>query len=99
MKRLLIALTAALTFAAQAEPLAYIPNQGGGQIVFTSQVCVNNGKRLESLRRVFTFTRSGDMVEGCYYYDEVSKLLMVKWRDNGQQSVFPIGNVILFSER
>ena len=93
MKRLLIALTAALSFWVQAEPIGYIPNEAGGQIIFTSEICQFKGENYIELRRVFSFNRSGGVLEGCYYFDRRTDLLMVVWADGGDRSVFPLGNV------
>ena len=96
MKRLLICLTALLSFSAWAEPIGFIPNEAGGQIIFTSEVCTLRGERFPELKRVFTFTRSGQTVEGCYYYDTRTYLVMVTWADNGKRSVFQLRNITPF---
>ena len=96
MKRLLIALTAALSIWAQAAPIGYIPNEAGGQIIFTSAICTLRGERFPELKRVFTFTRAGQTVEGCYYYDTRTQLVMVRWADNGERSVFQLQNITPF---
>ena len=96
MKRLLICLTALLSFSAWAEPIGYIPNDAGGQIIFTTETCRYRGERFPELKRVFTFTRAGQTVEGCYYYDTRTQLVMVRWSDNGERSVFQLRNITPF---
>jgi hypothetical protein len=95
MKKLI--LTTCLTLllsTANATPIAYITNKAGGQIVFTSEVCVDsNGRKVEFLKRVFTFDRAGTMVEGCYYLETKTSLLMLKWLDTGERSVFRLSDL------
>ena len=96
MKHLLICLTALFCFSAQAEPIGYIPNEAGGQIIFTSAICTLRGERFPELKRVFAFTVNGRTVEGCYYYDTRTQLVMVRWADNGERSVFQLQNITPF---
>jgi hypothetical protein len=97
MKKLILTIClTALSLAAKAEPIGYIPNDAGGQIVFTTEVCRYLGESFPELKRVFTFMRNGRTVEGCYYYESRTELLMVRWSDNGERSVFPLKNVTPF---
>jgi hypothetical protein len=85
-----------LSLAASAEPIAYIKNEAGGQIIFTNETCKLRGEPYPELQRVFSFTRSGNTIEGCYYYEARSQLVMVVWADNGKRSVFPLRNITPF---
>jgi hypothetical protein len=85
-----------LSLAAKADPIGYIQNEAGGQIIFTSEMCYLKGEPYPQLKRVFTFTRSGNTIEGCYYYEARSQLVMVVWADNGQRSTFPLRNITPF---
>ena len=97
MKKLILTIClTALSLAAKADPIGYITNEAGGQIIFTSETCRLRGETFPELKRVFTFTRNGDTVEGCYYYESRSQLVMVVWADNGQRSTFPLRNVTPF---
>ena len=92
-----ICLTALLCVSsAWAEPIGYIRNEAGGQIIFTNEVCTLRGEVFPALKRVFTFTRNGRTLEGCYYYDIRTTLVMVRWADTGERSVFQLQNITPF---
>lgn len=64
---LLIALIPSI---ASADVGLYMRNKAGGEIVLTSDVCVFNGERVNKLYKVFARTPAGDVLNGCWYYDE-----------------------------
>jgi hypothetical protein len=93
MKKYLLALcfVSSLSFA---KSLAWMPNQAGGKIIITDEICQSNGKTFKSLNRAFLYTQSGFTLEGCFYIEE--ELISVVWSD-GTQMKYEIKNFILYS--
>lgn len=51
---------------AQAEAIATMPNEGGGKVVLTDDVCKHEGVVYKSLNRIYSYTAKGYNFEGCY---------------------------------
>lgn len=64
-----------------AETIATMPNQGGGKIVLTDEVCKAGSKTYNTLRRAYNYTVEGYGSEGCYYIEDES--VMVIWDTAG----------------
>lgn len=82
MKYIFICLVALWGFifgvsSCKAEMIASMPNQGGGKIVLTNEVCKLDKKVYDTLRRSYFYTAEGYTSEGCYYVEGDS--VMVIW--------------------
>lgn len=86
MKKLITVLLLSLLSAhASADTIASMPNQGGGKIVLTNEVCKLENKTYDTLRRAYNYTSEGYGSEGCYYVED--ETVLVIWKGvNGQPS-------------
>ena len=84
MKKLLIAL-ALLPAVALADVVATMPNQAGGKIVITDEVCKHQGKTYETLRRAYNYGSDGNTGDGCWYLDDETVVIVWKLM-NGEAS-------------
>lgn len=82
----LLALYLSVLTSARAEAIASMPNEGGGEIVLTNEVCVSNGKTFEGLRKLYYYTSTGDTGKGCYYYAD--DLIHAIW-ESGNEKKYP----------
>jgi hypothetical protein len=83
--KLLIAIfisTFTINFA-YAEAVAQSPNEGGGFIVLTNEVCVVNKKTFSELRRVYAYTARGDTQEGCFALEDDT--VVVVWESGNKK--------------
>ena len=83
MKILVVLLLMLGVTTAQAEAIAQSPNEGGGFIVLTNQVCKVNNKTFPELRRVYSFTQSGLTQEGCYGIED--ETVVVVWESGNKR--------------
>jgi len=60
-----------------AGAIATMPNEGGGKIVLTDEVCKNDGKTYNKLNRAYNYTTSGHSSEGCFYVED--ETVVVIW--------------------
>lgn len=65
------------TSNAKAEAIATMPNEGGGKIVLTDEVCKNGGKTYSALSRAYNYTTSGHSSEGCFFIED--ETVVVIW--------------------
>lgn len=77
---------------AQAEAIATLPNQGGGKIVITNQVCKHDGKTYEALGRAYSYTEQGTTMEGCYLIEDMTVVIVWKIGDAAEKKRYPIEN-------
>jgi hypothetical protein len=54
----------------KAEAIAQMPNEGGGYIVLTDDVCKHEGKVYKGLNRFYSYTQQGYNNEGCYAVED-----------------------------
>jgi len=76
MKYIIALLLTLGVHTAQAEAIAQSPNEGGGFIVLTNEVCVVSKKTYSELRRVYSYTQSGLTQEGCYMLEDDTVVVM-----------------------
>jgi hypothetical protein len=76
---MVLVLIVILLFAptAKAAAIATMPNEGGGKIVLTDEVCKNDGKTYNKLNRAYNYTTSGHSSEGCFYIED--ETVVVIW--------------------
>jgi hypothetical protein len=84
MKHLLVVLLLTIGVnTAQAEAIAQSPNEGGGFIVLTNEICTVGKKTFDSLRRVYSYTQRGDTQEGCYGLEDDT--VIVVWESGNKK--------------
>lgn len=59
-----------MTAVVNAETIASMPNQAGGKIVLTDEVCKIKNKTFAPLYRLYMYTSEGLTSEGCYYIED-----------------------------
>jgi hypothetical protein len=70
MKKLIIAVALCASTLAHAEVIATTPNNDGGKIVLTNEVCTDNGKTYKSLYSGYTYTTTGSTMNGCWTIED-----------------------------
>jgi hypothetical protein len=95
MKKLFIALF--FIGSVHAKGVAWMPNQAGGKIVLTDEVCKDNkGKVYKALNKLYMYTEAGYTQEGCFYIsDETVKTI---WSD-GNEMRYPIENFTIYQKK
>ena len=75
----------------KAEAIAQMPNEGGGYIVLTDDVCKHEGKVYKALNRIYSYTQQGYNNEGCYGVED--ETIVAIWK-NGTKMRYPISAFI-----
>lgn len=86
VKDLLIGITAGMILVGfvqevKAEAIATMPNEGGGFIVLTDDVCKHEGKVYKALNRLYSYTARGTNAEGCYGIED--ETVVAIWYTDG----------------
>jgi hypothetical protein len=74
--------------AVRAEVIATQPNQAGGKIVLTDEVCKHNGQVYSNINRAYNYGSAGYTSEGCWGIED--ETVVVFWLDNNQKMRYPI---------
>ena len=91
MKKILIGAVLALTATVcNAETIATMPNEAGGKIVLTDEICKYNGQVFDKLNRAYNYGASGSTGEGCWGVED--ETVMVYWVDTNRKSRYPLVN-------
>jgi hypothetical protein len=85
-----------LAFAAA---IASMPNEGGGKIVLTDDICKVDGKVYNKLNRAYNYTTSGHSSEGCFYVED--ETVVVVWNTTvGVRTMrYPLENFTLMNKK
>jgi len=83
MKYIIALLLTLFVHTVQAEAIAQSPNEGGGFIVLTNEICVVNKKTFSELRRVYSYTSSGLTQEGCFMLEDDT--VVVVWESGNKR--------------
>jgi len=67
-----------------AGAIATMPNQAGGKIVLTDEVCKYNGKVYDGLNRAYNYGAQGYTTEGCFMVED--ETVVVIWNDGSANS-------------
>jgi hypothetical protein len=84
----LVAWMAAYTFAVKAATVATQPNQAGGKIVLTDEICNYNGKTYDKLNRAYNYGSAGYTSEGCWVVED--ETVIVYWIDTNQKMRYSV---------
>lgn len=79
---------AAYTASVKAATVATQPNQAGGKIVLTDDVCKHGGKTYSNLNRAYNYGSAGYTSEGCWTIED--ETVIVYWIDSDQKMRYPI---------
>jgi hypothetical protein len=90
---MLASLLLCLSAHASAETFATQPNNAGGKIVLTDEICKYEGKVYESLHRAYHYSSSGYNGEGCWFMED--ETVVVSWIESRQKMRYPIENFTL----
>lgn len=74
---------------ARAEAIATMPNEGGGFIVLTDDVCKHEGKVYKSLNRLYSYTSRGNNFEGCYGVED-DTVIAIWYTDGVNKRRYPL---------
>lgn len=83
------------TSNAQAAGIASMPNEGGGKIVLTDEVCKNDGKTYNKLSRAYNYTTSGHGSEGCFYIEDETVVIIWDTAAGVKRMRYPAENFTL----
>lgn len=81
--------------SAKAGAIASMPNEGGGKIVLTDEVCKNGGKTYNKLSRAYNYTTSGHGSEGCFYIEDETVVVIWDTAAGVRQMRYPAENFTL----
>jgi hypothetical protein len=85
-----------LAFAAA---IASMPNEGGGKIVLTDDVCKHEGKTYSKLNRAYNYTTSGHGGEGCFYVEDETVVVIWNTSTGSRQMRYPLENFTLINRK
>jgi hypothetical protein len=90
MKFSFIALALITSVSAHAKIIGKAPNQQGGYIVLTDEVCKFKGQTHYRLYKAYTLTEDGTSRDGCWMTNDDKTIIEVAWEDaGGQLSRYP----------
>ena len=98
MKKVLAALLF-VPVLAQAAAIATMPNEGGGKIVLTDEVCKNDGKTYNKLSRAYNYTTSGHSSEGCFYVEDETVVVIWDTSAGVRRMRYPAENFTLINRK
>jgi hypothetical protein len=83
----------------RADAIATMPNEGGGKIVLTDEVCKHKGTTYSTLNRAYNYTTSGHGSEGCFYIED--ETVVVIWDSSAgvRRMRYPAENFTLVKKR
>jgi hypothetical protein len=99
LRLLALALFAAFLMAfvtwTYAATIATMPNEGGGKIVLTDEVCKHEGRTYDKLNRAYNYTTSGYSSEGCYFVEDETVVVIWSLASGPKRMRYPIENFSL----
>lgn len=75
-----------------AATIATMPNEGGGKIVLTDEVCKHSGKTYAELYRAYNYTTSGHGSEGCYFVEDETVVVVWDTTSGVRRMRYPLEN-------
>jgi hypothetical protein len=75
--------------------IATMPNEGGGKIVLTDEVCRYEGTTYSKLNRAYNYTTSGYSSEGCYFVEDETVVVIWSLASGPKRMRYPIENFSL----
>ena len=91
-KTITVLLLSLLSVHASAETIASMPNQGGGKIVLTNEICKVGDKTYSKLNRAYNYTSEGYSNEGCFYIEDETVVVIWDQGNKSKQMRYPAEN-------
>jgi hypothetical protein len=82
-----------------ADAIATMPNEGGGKIVLTDEVCKSEGKTYSKLGRAYSYTTTGHNSEGCFYVEDETVVVIWNTANGMKQMRYPVDNFALSKKK
>lgn len=95
MKYLIGIMLVVMSLGVQAGAVATMPNNAGGKIVLTDEVCKVNNKTYDTLRRAYLYTEAGYTTEGCYTLEDETIVAVWNINGEGQKMRYSVSNFTL----
>ncbi len=83
----------------RADAIATMPNEGGGKIVLTDEVCKHEGKTYNKLNRAYNYTTSGYGSEGCFYIEDETVVVIWDTPSGSRRMRYPAENFTMTKKR
>jgi hypothetical protein len=83
----------------RAGAIATMPNEGGGKIVLTDEVCKSDGKTYHKLSRAYNYTTSGYGGEGCFYIEDETVVVIWNTLNGARQMRYPAENFTIINRK
>jgi len=104
LKDLLIGTVVGMVFVGfaqevRAEAIATMPNEGGGKIVLTDEVCKYEGKTYNKLNRAYNYTTSGHSSEGCFFIEDETVVVIWDTPSGSRRMRYPAENFTMTKKR
>lgn len=84
---------------AEAIAIASMPNEGGGKIVLTDEVCKHNGKTYPELSRAYNYTTSGHSSEGCFFIEDETVVVIWDTAAGVRRMRYPAENFTIIKKK
>lgn len=82
-----------------AATIATMPNEGGGKIVLTDEVCKHSGTTYSKLNRAYNYTTSGHGSEGCFFIEDETVVVIWDTPSGVRRMRYPIENFDIPKQR
>jgi hypothetical protein len=88
-----------LPTVAFAGAIATMPNEGGGKIVLTDEVCKHKDTTYSGLSRAYNYTTSGHSSEGCFYVEDETVVVIWDTTAGVRRMRYPAENFTLIKKK
>ncbi len=82
-----------------ADAIATMPNEGGGKIVLTDEVCKHDGKTYKELNRAYNYTTSGHNSEGCFFIEDETVVVVWALASGAKRMRYPAENFTVIKKK
>jgi len=86
--KFLFILFALISLQVNAKAIGELPNNSGGKIIFTDDVCQYH----PAARRVYSYSGTGNTMEGCWFIED--ETVVVRYEDIKQPYRYPLNKVL-----
>ena len=82
-----------------ADAIATMPNEGGGKIVLTDEVCKHDGKTYKELSRAYNYTTAGYSSEGCFFIEDETVVVVWALASGAKRMRYPAENFTVIKKK
>jgi hypothetical protein len=82
-----------------ADAIATMPNEGGGKIVLTDEVCKHDGKTYKELSRAYNYTTAGYSSEGCFFIEDETVVIVWALASGAKRMRYPAENFTITKKK